>query len=195
MSSLDTVSVISKAWGTISLPVVLEETWEDELQITEHPVEMGPEISDHAFKRTPLVTMQCGWSNADYAGLLGTSVKTFASGSLPGSQYIMEVYSQLLALQETRKPFDVVTSLRSYTSMLFKSLVVKKDQKTGNALMVTATLKHIRIVETKSTTLPAREDQAQPASTAETENTGTKAPVAATPAPGGSVTPDQWSQH
>jgi hypothetical protein len=32
------------------------------------------------------------------------------------------VYSQLLALQETRQPFDVVTSLRMYRDMLFKPL-------------------------------------------------------------------------
>jgi hypothetical protein len=37
---------------------------------------------------------------------------------------------------------------------------VVKDQKTGEALNVTATLKQIRIVQTQATTLPSKEDQA-----------------------------------
>ncbi|MFM9768196.1 phage baseplate protein, partial [Streptomyces scabiei] len=65
--------------------------------------------------------------------------------------------------------------MRIYDSMLFKSLVVKRDPRTGNALMAQATFKAVRIVDTRVTSLPARSDQAQPAKTAETENTGVKA--------------------
>ncbi|MNL73606.1 hypothetical protein D3C87_1990870 [compost metagenome] len=64
-----------------------------------------------------------------------------------------------------------------------------KDQKTGEALSVTATLKQIRIVQTQATRLPPKENQASPQATAETQNTGTKAAMPATPAPGGSVPP------
>lgn len=189
MSYFDLISLVPKRIGTIKIGATIEESHLDELQITEHPVERGAEINDHAFKRQPEVHIQCGWSNSDLAALGGTLQAIFEGGSLPSADYISTVYSQLLALQEARQPFDVVTSLRMYQDMLFKSLGVVKDQKTGQALMVTATLKQIRIVQTQATTLPPREDQADPAATAETQNTGVKAATPATPAPGGSVPP------
>ncbi|GAA7770997.1 hypothetical protein RN01_29860 [Cupriavidus sp. SHE] len=189
MSFLDIITLVPKTIGPVTIGVMVEEGHLDELQITEHPVEKGAEINDHAFKRQPEVTLKCGWSNSDMKALAGTLESIFEGGILPTSDYVGQVYSQLLALQETRQPFDVVTSLRMYTDMLFKSLAVVKDQKTGQALNVTATLKQIRIVQTKATTLPARENQANPQATAETQNTGVKAAMPATPAPGGSVPP------
>ncbi|NSX05094.1 phage baseplate protein [Cupriavidus gilardii] len=190
---LDIISFLSpKMIGDIRVPVTIEEAYQDDLQITEHPVEKGAEITDHAFKRQPEVVIKCGWSNSDLMALAGTLEAIFLGGSLPTADYISTVYSQLLALQELREPFDVVTSLRKYDSMLFKSLSVLKDQKTGAALSVTATLKQLRIVNTQATTLPPRDNQADPAATAETQNTGVKAAAPATPAPGGSVPPVQW---
>lgn len=189
MSFLDIITLVPKTIGPVKIGCTFEEAHQDELQITEHPVEKGAQINDHAFKLQPEVTIQCGWSNADFAALIGTLESIFTGGGLPSADYISTVYSQLLALQETRQPFDVVTSMRMYRDMLFKSLRVVKDQKTGEALSVTATLKQIRIVQTQATTLPPKESQASPQATAETQNTGTKAATPATPAPGGSVPP------
>lgn len=189
MSFLDIITLVPKTIGPVSIGCLFEEAHQDELQITEHPVEQGAQINDHAFKLQPEVTLQCGWSNSDLSALGGSLEAIFDGGSLPSSDYINAVYSQLLALQETREPFDVVTSLRLYRDMLFKSLRVVKDQKTGSALSVTATLKQIRIVQTQATTLPPKDSQADPQATAETQNTGTKAAMPATPAPGGSVPP------
>jgi len=187
---LDIISFLSpKMIGDIRVPVTIEEAYQDDLQITEHPVEKGAEISDHAFKRQPEVVIKCGWSNSEIKALTDTLQAIFEGGSLPTADYISTVYSQLLALQEKRTPFTVVTSLRTYDNMLFRSLAVIRDQKTGAAMSVTATLKQVRIVSTKATTLPPRENQADPAATAETQSAGVKAAVPATPAPGGSVPP------
>ena len=193
MSFLDIITLVPKTIGPVRVGCTIEEAHQDELQITEHPVEKGAQINDHAFKLQPEVTIQCGWSNSDLAALIGTLESIVEGGSLPSADYISTVYSQLLALQQTREPFDVVTSLRMYRDMLFKSLRVVKDQKTGQALSVTATLKQIRIVQTQATKLPPKESQADPQATAETQNTGTKAAAPATPAPGGSVPPSQWN--
>ncbi|WP_313817913.1 phage baseplate protein [Cupriavidus sp.] len=193
MSFLDIITLVPKTIGPVKIGCTFEEAHQDELQITEHPVEKGAQINDHAFKLQPEVTIQCGWSNADLAALIGTLESLFTGGGLPSVDYISSVYSQLIALQETRQPFDVVTSTRMYHDMLFKSLRVVKDQKTGEALSVTATLKQIRIVQTQATRLPPKENQASPQATAGTQNTGTKAATPATPAPGGSVPPGQWN--
>nr|WP_315596089.1 hypothetical protein [uncultured Cupriavidus sp.] len=192
MSFLDFITLVPKTIGPVSVGCSIEEDHQDEIQITEHPVEKGAQINDHAFKLQPEVTLQCGWSNSDLAALVGTLESIFVGGSLPSADYISTVYSRLLALQETRQPFDVVTSLRIYRDMLFKSLRVHKDQKTGQALSVTATLKQIRIVQTQATTLPPKESQADPKSTAETLISGVKAALPAVPVPGGAVPPVVW---
>lgn len=192
MSRFDMISIVSKRIDAIEIGVELEETHLDELQITEHPVERGAEINDHAFKRQPEVTLKCGWSNSQFAALKDALQSIFKGGGLPSADYVSTVYSQLLALQEARRPFDVVTSLRVYRDMLFKSLSVTKDQKTGAALNITATLKQIRIVETEVTSLPPRQDQADPRSTAETLIAGVKSALPAIPVPGGAVPSELW---
>lgn len=189
---LDMITLIPKKIGGITIQATIEEAYTDELQITEHPVEKGAEINDHSFKRQPEVVIKCGWSNADYAALLATAESVFSGGGLPTAEYVNTVYSQLLALQESRIPFDVVTSRRKYSSMMLKSLISVNDAKTSGALMVTATLKQVNIVDTRVTTLPPREDQANPEATAETQNAGVKAAVPATPAPGGAAPPTTW---
>lgn len=186
----DVMMIIPKMLDTIRIGVTIEEVYNDELQITEHPVEQGAAITDHAYKRQPDVVLKCGWSNADYAALLSSPVVDFDDfGSTTQSEYIDAVYSQLLKLQESRVRFDAVTSRRKYSNVLLQGLRVVHDAKTSGALMLTATLRQIRIVQTKATRLPPRDDQADPSRTAETQNTGSKQAVPATPAPGGSVTP------
>ncbi|HDR9029978.1 TPA: hypothetical protein QDB14_004201 [Burkholderia vietnamiensis] len=186
---LDMIMISPKKIGSITVQVAIEEIYNDELVITEHPVEQGAQISDHAFKRQPDLSMQCGWSNADYEALLGAAEATFDGGGLPSAQYINAIYSQLLALQQARTPVDVTTSRRIYQNMLLQGLRLTVDAKTSSALILTATAKQIKIVSTQVTTLPPRENQADPASTAETGNGGTKAAMPATPAPGGAVPP------
>ncbi|HDR8930266.1 phage baseplate protein [Burkholderia vietnamiensis] len=186
---LDMIMISPKKIGSITVQVAIEEIYNDELVITEHPVEQGAQISDHAFKRQPDLSMQCGWSNADYEALLGAAEATFDGGGLPSAQYINAIYSQLLVLQQARTPVDITTSRRIYQNMLLQGLRLTVDAKTSSALILTVTAKQIKIVSTQVTTLPPRENQADPASTAETGNGGTKAAMPATPAPGGAVPP------
>lgn len=188
---LDMVSVTSKAIGSIRIAVTIEERHSDELVITEHPVERSAAITDHAYRRPSEVVMQVGWSNSDYEALLGALTAIF-DGSLPNGDYVDSVYSQLLALQQSRQPFSVTTSRRQYDNMLLQSLSVVTDAKTSSALIVTATLREILLVSTQVTKLPPKANQANPAATAETVNMGTKTLTPANPNPGGTVPPSQW---
>jgi hypothetical protein len=174
--------------GSIVAHVTMEEVATDELQITEHPVELGANITDHAFKKPADLIVRCGWSNASLAGVLGGVkglVSALTGGDAFGSDYVSSVYNQLLALQESRIPFDVSTGKRLYTNMLMRSLGVTTDEKSEYTLMVTAVFKQVLIVQTQATTLPPRDDQAQPQSTAETSDAGVKQVAQSFPAPGG----------
>ena len=176
--------------GGIPIHATLEELHNDALQVTEHPVQIGAAITDHAFKRPSELILRCGWSNSSSASLQSAVASLFAGGIMSMSDYVSNVYSQLLALQQSRAPFDVTTTKRFYNDMLIVSLQVTTDSKTSNVLMLTATLRQIIIVSTKATTLPAKENQATPASTAEIAKVGIKQPLPASPAPGGAVSPE-----
>jgi hypothetical protein len=180
--------------NTIQVDATLEEIGTDTLQITEHPVEAGANITDHAFYRPAELVMHCGWSNAN--ALFTTSVggnQTFAGGSLTKDDYVSSIYSQLLALQQSLQPFSVVTTIRLYNNMVITSISLTRDKRTSQALMVTVTLKQIIIVNTLSTTLAPTANQTNPASTSETANYGALSllnnPV---PSPQGSLPPSQW---
>ncbi len=154
--------------GGIIPNVTIEEHHRDELAITDHPVEQGAAITDHAFKMPAEVTMQCGWSSS---GAL------FGSLSLTTPQ---DIYQQLLALQESREPFDLVTGKRSYSNMLIKSLGVTTNAASENSLMVTCTMREIIVVETEATSLAPAAVQANPSATGAVSNAGVKQ---ATPVP------------
>ncbi|UTV56431.1 phage baseplate protein [Burkholderia arboris] len=189
---LDVMLVGSKKIGSVTIAASIEEVYSDEVVVTEHPVETGAPVNDHAFMRPREILMKCGWSNADYEALLGAAVVSFddsGANTMATGTYVDAVYSQLLQIQSVRLPIDVVSTRRKYSNMLITGLSVVTDQKSGSALMLTASLKQVIIVSTQATKLPPRSNQANPAATAETQNAGVKSAMPATPAPGGSVPP------
>lgn len=134
--------------------VVIREVGRDELVITDHPVETGAAISDHAFLRPVEVEMVLGWSDST-AGYVG---------------YARDVYVELIALQKRREPFDLSTGKRNYKNMLIGSLGVQTDEKTENVLMVTARFREVIITSTQMTS--PKSAQASPEKTGSTSDKG-----------------------
>jgi hypothetical protein len=166
--------------GGIVATVTIEEQSEDDLQITDHPVEQGAPISDHAFKRPVSVTIRAGWSVASAYDL---SAET-------------GIYGLLLSWQAALMPFDVITGKRSYTNMLIERLQVVTDQHSEWALMATISCRQVIIVQTQTTSVTGSStqagDHADPASTGPTQdggdkpsiNQGTVSPASVTEGPG-----------
>lgn len=144
--------------GILSPDVVVEESHEDALQITEHPVEQGAAVNDHAFKKPGTVTIRGGVSDAGAAGEGGRAV---------------EFYEKLLELQGSREPFDIMTGKRLYTNMLLESLSVVTDADTENCLMFTASCREVIIVATRTVIVPPRARHAR-ATTGGTADKGQK---------------------
>jgi hypothetical protein len=136
--------------------MTIEESGEDELVITEHPVQYGSEITDHAYKKTPTLNLRVQFDQV--------------RSGMP----LDEVYRRMLELQDSRVPFEVVTGRRLYKDMLFKSLTHTTDRATSNVLVISAQLKQIKITNVVTTKVPPREKQAQPGRTGATENAGQK---------------------
>lgn len=57
-------SLTKRAIGPLVAMMTASEKHEDELQIADHPVELGVTVSDHAFRRPAVVTIRCSWSNS-----------------------------------------------------------------------------------------------------------------------------------
>ncbi|MBU9380640.1 phage baseplate protein [Burkholderia gladioli] len=189
---LDVTLTGGKSIGGVPISAVVEEIYNDDIVITDHPVEKDTPINDHAYQMPRQVVMKCGWSNADYSALLGAASVSFdptGANTMATGTYVDAVYSKLLKLQADFQLLDVTTTRRKYKNVLIRGLTLVVDPKTSSSLMVTATLKQVNIVSTKATTLPPRANQANPAATAETQSAGAKSATPATPAPGGSVSP------
>lgn len=54
----------TRKFGPYTAQVTISEQHNDELEITQHPVEQGASITDHAFKRPAELTLTMGWSNS-----------------------------------------------------------------------------------------------------------------------------------
>lgn len=141
--------------GTLIPDVVIREIQRDELVTTDHPVEKGASISDHAFLRPVEVEMVIGWSDS--------------SGGYTG--YARDAYEALLALQKERQPFQLTTGNRQYENMLISSIALQKDEKTENISSIQCRLREIIIVSTEMTGAP-KSSQANPAKTGATTNVG-----------------------
>lgn len=183
---------VSAMIGELEVQTNLEEIHTDTLEITRHPIEAGASITDHSYKKPAELMLHCGWSNSSLKALLGIVTGFFAGGTMTKADYVSGIYSQLLKLQESREPLSVTTGLRQYDNMLIEQLVATRDQKTSQVLLITATFIEALIVSTQSAALPAKESQADPASTAEVESTGVQYPSPISPGPGGSVPPNEW---
>lgn len=149
--------------GGIVPDVTVEEVGRDTTFVTNHPVETGAAISDHAFMMPVEVEMKVGWSDST-AGFQG---------------YSAIIYQALQGLQKARQPFVVVTGKRLYTNMLIVALEVTTTEQSEYSLMVRVGLREVIIASTSTTSAGT---PASPQSTGGTTESGTKQ---ATPLPGG----------
>lgn len=116
--------------------VVIEEIATDTLRVTDHPVEVGASISDHAFLLPSEIVMRCGWSDS-----------TAREEGYTALQYFF-----LLALQAKREPFEVVTRHRIYKNMLISFLHKTADEKIADhSMMISVGMRNVILTNTSVT--------------------------------------------
>ncbi len=154
--------------GGLAPDVTLDEQLMDSVSVTDHPVEIGAPISDHAFTNPSEVMLRIGFTESKgfLAQFLGRESATPS-----------EAYQRLQDMMREREPIDVVTSRRAYTEMLITALSVVTDDRTFNILSVNVKLRQVLRVATSVTELKP-EAQALPEKTGEVSNKGTRQPKA-----------------
>lgn len=157
----------------IILDAALTEHHTGEVEVTEHPVEEGFNITDHSrpkpdsltlegiVSNTPLSTTQQRRIIDSRGQRLETATAEDQVQGEPG--YAEAAYVKLRDLRDTGKVITVVTGLRTYDNMVMVSLSIPRDGRTGDALRFSAGFRQVRVVKTKATTfVVAKESKAKP---------------------------------
>lgn len=198
MSFLDLplVSILfrnNRSISSITGYITISENTRDDLEITQQPVQQGSTISDHAFKKPTVLTMQIQFNGTSLASTLGATAGGIVGGALGplgglaggaiggaiagaifgGGDPLAQAYQQLLTLQSSLTPFDIATPKRIYKSMLFQSIGVTTDKRTEKVLSVSAGFQQVVIVNVTTAIVPLSL-QKNPGATAATQAVGSK---------------------
>ncbi len=103
------------------------------LQVTEHPVESGSEITDHARIKADSLTLDGCFSDGADVG------------------HSSDIYERLRLLQDDAVLLTVITSLRVYENMILENISTPRTASSGGGLRFTAVFKQIRLVQNKTT--------------------------------------------
>lgn len=126
--------------GGIIADAVLEERHSDEMVMTDHPVEVGSTITDHAYRLPATLVLTYVWS-------LGSNQNTTKD-----VDFLKGLYQQFLALMISTTLLQVVTGKRIYKNMLIEAIDVVTDHNTENLLEIRLSLRELLFAVTQLAT-------------------------------------------
>jgi hypothetical protein len=150
--------------------VTIEEILTDKLEITDHPVQQGANISDHAIKLPSIVVIRALYTPVSQT--LTSTLFNFVTSNKKLSNE--EAYALLQLYQNYVIPLDISTGKREYKNMLLKTLTQVNDKETDNILSVNMEFKQVFVTAIQTVNLPVKELQAQPEKTDPLKDSGKK---------------------
>jgi len=172
LSGQTKVQFIQNDNTVIQFDATMKENHKRDSPPTEFPVEDGTSISDHIILKPfslDLTAIITDSPIGDIEGLLKEVATSVATALLPPVGVIgatagialfnsltgakrrsVANYEQILQLQENRKAFDVLTSLKRYPNMFISSLSAPRDLESGQAIVFTISLVQLIIVSPQS---------------------------------------------
>jgi hypothetical protein len=138
---------------SIAIPCSIRERHSDVLTITDHPVEIGSKISDHAYLNPQRVDIEI----------------VYGSGQIDS---LVDIYQKFTSLQASRELFNIVTGKRSYRDMLIEVIECTTDARTENLLRLNLHCRQVIIVSTQIVQADSK-DQANAKDTAAPTQKGT----------------------
>lgn len=132
MAAKQKLLIKSKSFGRLSVDVVISTDHQANLTLTEHPVQQGAPVSDHAYMNPNEVSVEIGMTDV-------------MEGS--GADHSVNAYNTFRALMEKREPVTVVTRLKTYENMMITTISALDDHTTMHALRATIYFKEVNIVD------------------------------------------------
>jgi len=151
--------------GTVQLDASVSETHEARVEVTEHPVEQGVNISDHARPLPRSLRIEGLVSNyplPDPSAPLNARIygsTQFNSRSDISGNRAEEAYSELIRLKDSAELITVVTAIQTYENMLITDLNIPRDGTSGDSLRFSLNLKQVSVVNSRTVDQPVSEDK------------------------------------
>lgn len=128
----------------------LREGHDGAVRITDHPVQGGANISDHAYNLPDKLTLEIFVSDVmDYVA--ANQFQEYETKSI-------SAYQTLRELKEARQPLSVNTRLHLYSNMLIESMHTADDYKSGASMRCTVTLREIIMATVNTETVSIKKD-------------------------------------
>jgi hypothetical protein len=152
---------------TYFFDAVLSAEHTQELVCTEHPVQVGPAVVDHAYLRPARVVLEIAMSDA-MASFKAGQYSSNASKSI-------SAYQTFKQIQAARTPIVLATRLFSYQNMVIEDVRASDDNRTLRGFRGTLHLRQIISASVSTASVSVRPNAT------DTTNEGTKAPVTTPP--------------
>lgn len=122
------------------LDALIRETPKYSAEMTKSPIEGGSAINDHVVLNPETLTIE---------GII-TNTPAKIGGPLNVKKNAQDAFDYLLALRETREPFDFVGGFKLYRNMVLTDFTPHRDKRTANTLTFTATMQKAIIVDSQT---------------------------------------------
>ena len=149
---------IDTVLGTVGFDATMSETISASSTVTSNPIETGAEINDHIFTNPKIYTLSAGVSNTPLRVLTDDIFATgiFTIGDSGGGRR-EAAWEVLNTLHEAGDIFSIQSDLELLQNMVITSLDTTTDAATQGALVFTATLQQLVIVDTDIEQLSAEQ--------------------------------------
>jgi len=147
---------------TLKLDATVREQHTGSNTVTDHPVEQGANISDHSRPDPDRLVLDCIVSNTPLSDGSTHTVESngynFTVTAAQDSTRAPNAYQKLQDLRLNGTLVSVVTTLRTYSSMLIESITIPVDAKTAGAIRFQVNLKQVRVVQNSLTAVTVSKD-------------------------------------
>lgn len=133
---------------SVTFDAMVSEQHSGEVQVTDNPVERGIDVSDNIRPKPEQLQLDVLVSNSPLARAL--------LGSPNSPKRATEAFRVLRELRDAGTLVTVVTSLRTYESMVIQKIDVTRNNKTGQALSAKIALRQIIQADTKTVAAPKK---------------------------------------
>lgn len=141
--------------ANVDIDVSLNETHTSTNVISDAPIETGSDITDHVKKMPDELRLEGVLSNAPSSTLKFIELQT--SGDTAEARY-----AKLIEVFENREKFEVITGIRVYRNMLFKSISVPRNSATGQVIRFNAVMREVTFAQSETVEVaPNADDMAK----------------------------------
>lgn len=150
------ILITNASIGNVTLDASVNEVHSAEVEVTDHPVEKGANVSDHKRSKPETIQIEGVISNTpipkpdDQLTTRQTGSISFSSRGEMDVSLVTNAWDALRKIKDGDELVQVITSLRIYDNMAITSLSAPRDARTGQVLRFTAQLKQIKIVNSQT---------------------------------------------